>query len=204
MREATQLSDRAQRAAELAARYPEAPARLATRDELADEVAAALDSWRRRPAPVSLTGPSASELEEQLAAIPVVPQGDRRPDRSVTDAARVLDLADEGLRQHLDRSPSTEEPEIAEIPSSSIRRAAASSGRPASQSPAWHSLAVGQAPAGIVLLAASDRDRGVGAPRPDRTWFAVGRARCRPAPRPSDARVGGRGDAPARSRRGGE
>ena len=105
LRDATLLSDRAQRAAELAGRYPETPAALATRDELADEVAAALDSWRRRPAPVPLTGPSAVELEQQLAAIPVLPEGDRRPDRSVMDAARALDLADEGLRQHLERAP---------------------------------------------------------------------------------------------------
>jgi len=113
VRDATQLSDRAQRAAELAARYPKAPAALVTRDELADEVAAALDSWRRRPAPVALNGPSAAELEQQLAAIPPVPAGDRRPDRSVTDAARALDLADEALRQHLDRSPAALVPELA-------------------------------------------------------------------------------------------
>ena len=116
VRDATQLSDRVQRAAELAARYPGAPAALATRDELADEVAAALDSWRRRPAPVPLKGPSAAELEQQLAAIPAVPAGDRRPDRSVTDAARVLDLADEALRQHLERSPATIVPELAPRP----------------------------------------------------------------------------------------
>jgi recombinational DNA repair ATPase RecF len=113
VREATQLSDRVRRATELAARYPDAPAALATRDELADEVAAALDSWRRRPAPVALNGPSAAELQQQLAAIPPVPAGDRRPDRSVTDAARVLDLADEALRQHLDRSPAALVPELA-------------------------------------------------------------------------------------------
>ena len=116
VRDATQLSDRMQRAAALAARYPEAPAALATRDELADEVAAALDSWRRRPAPVPLTGPSAADLEQQLAAIPAVPAGDRRPDRSVTDAARVLDLADEALRQHLERSPALAVPELAPGP----------------------------------------------------------------------------------------
>ena len=116
VRDATQLSDRVQRAAELAARYPNAPAALATRDTLADEVAAALDSWRRRPAPVPLNGPSAAELEQQLAAIPPLPAGDRRPDRSVTDAARVLDLADDAHRQHLERSPSSDLPALAPRP----------------------------------------------------------------------------------------
>ncbi|HTI29681.1 MAG TPA: AAA family ATPase [Methylomirabilota bacterium] len=118
VRDATQLSDRVQRAADLAARYPEAPAALATRDELADEVAGALDSWRRRPAPVALNGPSAEELQQQLAAIPVVPAGDRRPDRSVIDAARTLDLADEALRQHLDRSPAAASLEVDRVPAS--------------------------------------------------------------------------------------
>ena len=116
VREATQLSDRVHRAAELAVRYPQAPAALAKRDALADEVAAALDSWRRRPTPVPLNGPSAAELEQQLAAIPAVPAGDRRPDRSVTDAARVLDLADEALRQHLERTPAAALPESAPKP----------------------------------------------------------------------------------------
>ena len=116
VREATQLSDRVRRAAELAVRYPQAPAALAKRDELADEVAAALDSWRRRPAPVPLNGPSAAELEQQLAAIPAVPAGDRRPDRSVTDAARVLDLADEALRQQHERTPAAAVPELAPRP----------------------------------------------------------------------------------------
>ncbi|MEP7040379.1 MAG: AAA family ATPase [Chloroflexota bacterium] len=115
VREATELSDRMQRATELAARYPNAPAALATRDGLADEVAAALDSWRRRPASVPLNGPSAVELEQQLAAIPVIPAGDRRPDRSVTDAARAVDLADEALRQHLERSPAAAAPALTQM-----------------------------------------------------------------------------------------
>jgi hypothetical protein len=97
-READDLAKRAARATALAAAHPEAPAALASRDELADEVAAALEAWRRRPAPVALTGPSSAELKSQLSALPTVPDGDRRPDRSVLDATRALDLADEALR----------------------------------------------------------------------------------------------------------
>ncbi len=132
VREATQLAERAQRAAELADAHPKAPAALTTRDEQADEVAAALDSWRRRPAPVPLIGPSAAELEAQLAAIPAIPDGDRRPDRSVAEAARALDLAEEALRQHLERSP------VADVP---VSRAAAKSSAPRSILPIAAALA---------------------------------------------------------------
>jgi hypothetical protein len=99
-READELGVRAARATVLAVAHPEAPAALASRDELADEVAAALEAWRRRPSPVALSGPSAEELEALLAALPAVPEGDRRPDRSVLDATRQLDLAEAALRLH--------------------------------------------------------------------------------------------------------
>jgi exonuclease SbcC len=101
-READELGSRAARAAVLAVSHPEPPAPLATRDELADEVASALDGWRRRPAPVPLTGPSAVELREQLAALPEVPDGDTRPDPSVIAGARALEMAQESLRLHLE------------------------------------------------------------------------------------------------------
>jgi hypothetical protein len=183
VREATQLSDRMQRAAELAARYPDAPAALATRDELADEVAAALDSWRRRPAPVALNGPSAAELEQQLAAIPVVPAGDRRPDRSVTDAARVLDLTEEALRQHLERSPAA-----------AVRELATSTAHGPSSLPIIGAtvaaifglglVAIGQVLAGFGLLgvaaiigALALRSRGASEPAPDEQGAAERHAR---------------------------
>jgi len=105
-RDADDLAVRAARATALAAAHPQAPAALVSRDELADQVAAAFEAWRRRPAPVALTGPSAAQLEEQLAALPAVPEGDRRPDRSVLDATRSLDLAEEALRIHVERPPS--------------------------------------------------------------------------------------------------
>lgn len=151
VREATQLSDRALRAGELATRYPQAPAALATRNELADEVAAALDSWRRRPAPVPLNGSSAKELEQQLAAIPAVPGGDRRPDRSVSDAARALDLADEGLRQHLERSPATVVPEVAAVPAIA-RSSGPILGAAGAAIAGILLIVIAQALAGIVLL----------------------------------------------------
>jgi DNA repair protein SbcC/Rad50 len=105
-REAGELSARAERATVLAAAYSEAPAALTTRDELADEVAAALEAWRRRPALVRLVGASAADLRLQLAALPHVPDGDRRPERSVLDAARSFDLAEEAVRLHGEHSSS--------------------------------------------------------------------------------------------------
>ena len=53
----------ADRAAELAARYPEgAPSGIVARDELSDRVAAVLDAWDSRPTPVSLEGDGADVL----------------------------------------------------------------------------------------------------------------------------------------------
>ena len=105
LREARDLAVRAERAARLAAAHPTPPEALAARDELADEVAAVLESWRRRPTPMQLTGPTAAALREQLASLPEIPAGDRRPDRSVIDAVRRLDLAEEALRLDGERSP---------------------------------------------------------------------------------------------------
>jgi exonuclease SbcC len=89
---------RARRAAELSARHPQPPAALADRDELADDVAAAIDSWVRRPRPPILSGSSSAELEAELLRVPEDPVGDVTPDPTVVAAARELDLAEEGLR----------------------------------------------------------------------------------------------------------
>ena len=91
---ADELSARIARATALAEKHPTAPAALAARDEAADEVAAALESWRHRPSPMTLAGETAAELRARLASLPLVPEGDRRPDRSVVEAVRRLDLAE--------------------------------------------------------------------------------------------------------------
>jgi len=140
LRDAADLATRAGRATSLTAVYPEPPAALAARDELADEVAAALESWRRRPKPVSLNGPTATELREQLAALPSIPAGDRRPDRSVTDAVRTLDLAMEAVRLHGERPPAADTPDAT---------AAAPSRRGSAALPALAAAAAGLA--GLVL-----------------------------------------------------
>lgn len=172
VREATQLAERAQRAAALAAGHPGPPATLATRDELADEVAAAIDSWRRRPSPVPLTGPTAAELEAQLAAIPAVPEGDRRPDRSVTEASRTFDLAEEALRQHLDRAP------VADNPTAAVQRTSRPSTLPLI-------AAAGAGIAGIVLMAIGQALAGIallGVAAALGAWVVRGRAASGDAP----------------------
>ncbi|HEX6210587.1 MAG TPA: hypothetical protein VF136_07405, partial [Methylomirabilota bacterium] len=80
-------------AAELAARHPTRPEGLAARDGRADAVAAALDAWQGRPEPVALQGPTADELERELAGLPLAPEGDAEPHQRVRDAVRALDLA---------------------------------------------------------------------------------------------------------------
>ncbi len=107
LRDAAELAARADRAAALTVAYPAAPAALTTRDQLADRVAAALESWRGWPTPVPLSGASAAELQAQLDGLPAIPEGDLRPDRSVTDALRTLDLAEEALRLHEERPATT-------------------------------------------------------------------------------------------------
>jgi hypothetical protein len=95
---ADEAEERLARAELLAARHPQPPPTLTARDELANEVAAALAGWAAQPHPPSLEGRSSDELEQELAALPEAPVGDQRPHPSVVDALHALDLADEALR----------------------------------------------------------------------------------------------------------
>jgi recombinational DNA repair ATPase RecF len=85
------------RASELAKRHGSAPAPLGERDATADAVAAAVDGWARRPAPAQLDGPSASDLEQELTALPAVPEGDQAPHPDVLAAARAQERAAQAL-----------------------------------------------------------------------------------------------------------
>jgi hypothetical protein len=97
--EAHDARRRFDRAAELAARYPTPPAQLATRDELADTVAAALAAVRGLSAePTARAGRPTEEIEADLRALPAVPSGDLRPAEAVLAAARELELAGEAER----------------------------------------------------------------------------------------------------------
>jgi DNA repair protein SbcC/Rad50 len=77
-RELDQAVRRHDRAAQLAARFPDGrPPEASDDDSLAEQVTEALASWERRPAePDQPEGASAAELEQQLAQLPAPPDGD--------------------------------------------------------------------------------------------------------------------------------
>ncbi len=85
-RAAAELEAKLKRAEDLAARYPTKPAGARERDELADRVAAALQSWKNRPQLIMLTGASAEDLRRELDALPTTSNGDEEPAQSVVDA----------------------------------------------------------------------------------------------------------------------
>jgi DNA repair exonuclease SbcCD ATPase subunit len=90
---------RADRVAVLATRYPAPPPELASRDELADTVAAALAAVRGLgPEPGGRTGRSTAEIEADLRALPATPTGDLRPAQGIVAAVRELELAAEAER----------------------------------------------------------------------------------------------------------
>ncbi|MGO9178075.1 MAG: AAA family ATPase [Candidatus Limnocylindrales bacterium] len=84
--DATEVAERARRARALATRHPAEPDGAPERDRLADEVAAAIGGWIGRPAVPVLQGPTASELDAQLQALPEVPPGDLAVDAVVREA----------------------------------------------------------------------------------------------------------------------
>jgi DNA repair protein SbcC/Rad50 len=96
-RASAELTRRADRATELAARHPTEPAGAAGRDARADAVAGALDAWRGRPRSDPLAGTTAAELEARLASLPAPPDGDTEVDRSVLEARRALDRAADAI-----------------------------------------------------------------------------------------------------------
>lgn len=89
---------RADRAAELAQRYPSPPAQLADRDEQADVVAAALAAWSARPAATAGSSRPVHEIAADLSALPAQPLGDLRPAPAVLAALQELALAEEARR----------------------------------------------------------------------------------------------------------
>jgi exonuclease SbcC len=86
-REAERLRKRLVWARELAARYPEGPpAGPAENEDLAVEVAGALQEWESRPSPVELSGPTSAEIHRELEGLPAMPYGDLEPDPRVVAA----------------------------------------------------------------------------------------------------------------------
>jgi exonuclease SbcC len=96
---ASAASRRAERASELAARHTAPPA-ADDRQVEADAVVAALESWTSRPQPAALDGPSSTELEAALAALPAIPEGDIEPHSSIIQARRRLEIASQAVEMH--------------------------------------------------------------------------------------------------------
>ena len=71
---ASQAQQGLERARQLASMYPESPRASEEGDSIAQAARLALDRWNNRPVPVDLTGPSAEELQNQLAEIEREPQ----------------------------------------------------------------------------------------------------------------------------------
>jgi uncharacterized protein YhaN len=168
---ATEASARATRAAELTNRHATAPVSVAARDELADRVAAALESWTSRPRVVPLTGRTSAEIQAEILALPAVPSGDTRPHPTVLEAQRAAALAADSIRQLGHRPEEAEtvsagwEParlrELArrlrtpQLPQAAVLEAelARLRGQAAQAAPSGRATAIPAAAAGIGLLA---------------------------------------------------
>ena len=125
---------RAQRAADLLARHPGGPpAGLVSGDEVSQRVAAALDAWERRPSPVALSGPTADELERDLASLPTEPTGDLAPTDVVVRAKAEFDRRHEALRL-LDARPT---PSVRPVESMTAATAPATTGGAAAPAALW-------------------------------------------------------------------
>lgn len=94
------------RARELHARYSDGPPPSVVGDEeLAQQVAGAVTSWKERPSIPSLSGPSAQDLADQLGRLPPEPTGDTEVHASVKAEAQEYRVAVGGLDRHLRDRP---------------------------------------------------------------------------------------------------
>jgi hypothetical protein len=66
-----------------------------------DRVSGAIAAWRSSPAPASLAGPTAAELDHELSALPPAPIGELSPVPAVTEAETAWRAASKALESHL-------------------------------------------------------------------------------------------------------
>ena len=124
-------------AAELAARYPEPPRPLADDDALAQRARAAVNGYRTRPAVPALEGPSATELDAELAALPPAPAGDITPTPEVEAAYEALRNARAALQSVSGLRPaSAAAPDRTPAETSELRRLADALAEPLSETSA--------------------------------------------------------------------
>ena len=105
-RHAREWQTRLDETQELLSRYQAGPPVTSVEDDrLAQEVATAIRSWQERPEPAKLEGPSASELREQLEALPDMPEGDIKPHPDVTGARDAFFDLERALDRHREERP---------------------------------------------------------------------------------------------------
>jgi exonuclease SbcC len=89
-----------QRARELSAKYPTAPAEVDSRDGLAQEVASAIGAWEARPSLPPLEGETAEAIARRLEALPEPPRGDAEVAAEVATAWQQYVAAGSKLEAH--------------------------------------------------------------------------------------------------------
>jgi len=107
MAAAAQLTEQAVRAAQLHAIYGDnAPPSVAADDALARQVSAALANWQTRPEETALPERSSAQVQAEIDALPLSPDGDTEPHASVVKALADVTRADAQLDQHTRSRPS--------------------------------------------------------------------------------------------------
>lgn len=91
------------------------PAPAADDEALTRKASAAVDRWKARPQEPELTGLTAAQLQEQIDALPPMPDGDTQEHDSVVKARTALEVSEAGLAQlEADR------PSVPDAPSESV------------------------------------------------------------------------------------
>jgi DNA repair exonuclease SbcCD ATPase subunit len=117
-RESEQAAKRLDRSRSLAALFPEGPPRSrAPDDQLASDLAASLADWKHRPEVHELDGPTAVELEAELAALPVLPAARVAPPNpdELRELGRVLDLVEPFVPPDLESQVQTAQSGLARL-----------------------------------------------------------------------------------------
>ena len=106
MAQAERREKEARRARKLSVKYQEEPPSRSQGNEVVESVNTALALWSKRPDAVKLEGKTAEELCAELDQLPLMPEGDTKPHKSVADAKDQYSLARSVLDRHRECSPS--------------------------------------------------------------------------------------------------
>jgi DNA repair protein SbcC/Rad50 len=121
LEKARRWEKRLDKARQLAALYPKAPPSPVEDDSLAREVAGALEAWESAPVGGELIGPSPTELQAQIDALPEMPDGDLEPDPRVVRTRDELVLVAREIDRLAAQEPAAVEAGAAPRPSGRTR-----------------------------------------------------------------------------------